>query len=116
MVRRSRVRRASSGKRVAPGKTYRLFVEVGPHETPRNLHPFRLDHCCMPQRPADENGVRRLHAFASGSTVKALRKAGRKVKVLADADKEGKRLQRHIGKGDRFRGGRRGPVGVGKLV
>ena len=115
MARRSRVRRASSGKRVAPGKTYRLLVEVGPHETPRNLHPFRLDHC-MPQRPAYENGVRRLHAYASGSTVKALRKAGRKVKVLADADKEGKRLQRHIGKGDRFRGGRHGPVGVGKLV
>jgi hypothetical protein len=116
MVRRPRIRRTSSGKRVAPDKTYRLFVEVGPHETPRNLHPFRLDHCCMPQPPADENGVRRLQAYASGSTVKALRKAGRKVKVLADADKEGKRLQRHIGKGDRFKGGRRGPVGVGKLV
>ena len=102
--------------RVAPRKTYRVLVNVGPHETSRNLHPFHLDHCCMPQRPADSAGVRWLHSYASGATVTALRKAGRRVSVLADAEKEGKRAQRFVGKGDRFKGGRYGPPGVGKLV
>jgi hypothetical protein len=102
--------------RVAPGKIYRVQVETSPHETVRNLGDFRLAHCCMPQPPRTEAGGQRLHAFASGRTVAALRKAGRKVRVLADAVAEGKRAQKHIGKGDRFQGGQRGPAGVGKLV
>jgi hypothetical protein len=48
--------------------------------------------------------------------VTALREAGRKVEVLADANAEGKRLQKLVGKGDRFEGGRLGPPGVGKLI
>jgi hypothetical protein len=102
--------------RIAPSKNYRILVDVSPHETTRNLGAFRLDHCCMPQAAADETGTRRLHAYASGSTVTALRHSGRRVEVLADADAEGKRLQKFVGKGDRFGGGRRGPRGVGKLV
>ncbi len=80
------------------------------------LGEFRLDHSCMPQPHPAESGARRLHAFARGATITALRKAGRNVTVLADADAEGKRLQKHIGKGDRFKGGRSGPKGAGKLV
>ncbi len=102
--------------RVAPSKTYRILVETSPHETVRNLGDFRLAHCCMPQPPRHENGGQRLHAFASGATVAALRKAGRKVRVLADANSEGRRAQKHIGKGDRFQGGQRGPAGIGKLI
>jgi hypothetical protein len=116
MAKTSRPKPASRTQRVAAGKTYRVLVDVGPHETVRNLHRFRLDHCCMPQRPPDLNGARSLHAFASGRTVAALRRAGRKVRVLADADIEGARAREFIGKGDRFRGGRSGPRGVGRLV
>jgi hypothetical protein len=116
MVKKSTSKRANRTILVATDKTYRVLINVGPHETPRNLHPFRLDHCCMPQRPADATGVRWLHAYASGATVRALRKAGRKVSVLADAEKEGKRAQQFVGKGDRFKGGRLGPPGVGKLI
>jgi hypothetical protein len=112
----SHLRRTQKVDRVTARKFYRILVEVGPHESLRNLHHFRLDHCCMPQRSIDDAGVRRLHAYASGATIVALRKAGRKVKVLADANAEGKILRRFVGKGDRFEGGQRGPAGVGKLV
>jgi hypothetical protein len=109
MVKKSASKPVVSMRRLMPRKTYRVVVNIGPHETSRNLHPFHLDHCCMPQRPADSAGVRSLHGYTSGATVTALHKAGRKVSVLADA-------QRFVGKGDRFKGGRRGPPGVGKLV
>ena len=116
MAKTSRPKPASRTQRVATAKTYRVLVDVGPHETARNLHRFRLDHCCMPQRPPDRAGVRWLHAFASGRKVVALRRAGHKVRVLADADIEGAHARRFIGKGDRFKSGRQGPKGVGKLV
>jgi hypothetical protein len=109
---------ATRGKhaRLAPTTMFRVFVETSPHETVRNLGAFDLSHCCMPQPPRDEDGGQRLHAFATGATVMALRKAGRTVHVLADATAEGKRAQKHIGKGDRFQGGQRSPVGIGKLI
>ena len=116
MARKSSSKPTNAIKKVAPRTTYRVLVDVGPHESSRNLHPFRLDHCCMPQLPPDSAGVRSLHGYASGTTVTALRKAGRKVTVLADADKEGQQAQKFVGKGDRFDGGHRGPRGVGKLV
>jgi hypothetical protein len=119
MAKKSRIaaRRAVRNPRIALNKNYRVLVELSPDESPRDLGRFRLDHCCMPQPAAEPTGVRRLHAYASGATVAALRKAGRKVDVRADADAEGKRLQKRlIGKGDRFSGGRGGPRGVGKLV
>src|SRR5713101_7818216 len=113
---RSTAKRAGTAVRIAAGKQYRILVEMSPHETVGNLGEFRLDHSCVPQPRPTESGGRHLHALARGATVAALRKAGRKVKVLADAAAEGKRLQRHIGKGDRFKGGRSGPTGIGKLV
>ena len=117
MARKARRAKRTSGKtRIKSGKTFRVLLEVSPHESLRNMRGFRLDHCCMPQPPTDQSGTQRLHAFATGATVQALRKAGRKVKVLADADAEGKRAQKQIGKGDRFEGGHRAPSGVGKLV
>jgi hypothetical protein len=71
----------------------------------------------MPQEPRDERaGNMRLHAYATGEVIEILRKRGTKVEVLADALAEGKRLQKLVGKGDRFQGGRIGPRGVGKLV
>jgi len=109
-------KRRGKNLRVAPTKSYRIFVETSPHETVRNLGGFHLAHCCMPQPQRDADGTQRLHALASGATIAALRNAGRKVHVLADATAEGKRAQKHIGKGDRFQGGRRGPSGVGKLI
>jgi hypothetical protein len=114
---RSAAKRTARNPRVVLNKNYRVLVEISPGDSPRDLGRFRLDHCCMPQPAAEPTGIRRLHAYASGATVAALRKAGRKVDVLADADAEGKRLQKMlIGKGDRFSNGRRGPRGVGKLV
>jgi hypothetical protein len=111
---RSVARRIARNPRITLSKNYRVLVEL---KSPRDLRRFRLDHCCMPQPAAEPTGVRRLHAYASGATVAALRKAGRKVDVRADADAEGKRLQKKlIGKGDRFSGGRGGPRGVGELV
>jgi hypothetical protein len=108
--------KASRRVRVAPSKHYRVLVEMSPHEKVGNLSGFNLQHVCMPQPRPTASGTRHLHAFARGTTVSRLRKAGRTVKVLADADAEGKRLQKHIGKGDRFQGGRAAPKGVGKLV
>jgi hypothetical protein len=118
MARKSRVVAKRAGKlaRVATNKTYRVLVEISPHETVRNLGAFHLDHCCMPQPRDEKTGGRRVHAYAQGSTIVALRQAGRKVEVLADAMVEGKRMQKLVGKGDRFQGGRRGPAGIGKLV
>jgi hypothetical protein len=108
---------ARGAVKVDERKTYRVLVHLDPHERARGLHDLDLDHACMPQPPRDERtGIVRLHAYASGHVVQTLRKTGRKVEVLADATAEGKRLQKLIGKGDRFEGGRRGPHGVGKLV
>jgi hypothetical protein len=115
-TRRPIAKQAAGASRNSPNKTYRILVDISPDETRRNLGAFHIDHCCMPQPEPDAAGVRRLHAYASGVTVAALRKSGRKVKVLADADVEAKRLQNFIGKGDRYKGGRRGPPGVGKLI
>jgi hypothetical protein len=118
MVKKSRpvAKRVAKALRVSPSKNYRILVDVGPHETPRNLGAYHVDHCCMPQPDPDGSGIRRLHAYSTGATVLGLRKSGRKVEVLADADAEGKRLQKFIGKGDRFKGGCHGPPGVGKLI
>jgi hypothetical protein len=116
MKKRSHLKHKQRVARVRTRKFYRILVEVGPHESLRNLHQFRLDHCCMPQRSIDDAGIRRLHAYASGATVLALRKAGRKVKILADANAEGQSVRHFVGKGDRFDAGQRGPAGVGKLV
>jgi hypothetical protein len=108
--------RLARSPRIVPNRNYRVLVEVSPHETPNNLGAYHIDYCCMPQPPVDETAIRRLHAYATGATVAQLRKSGRKVEVLADADAEGRRLQKFIGKGDRFAGGRRSPRGVGKLI
>ena len=107
--------RARKYARIVPSKQYRILVELSPYEKVANLSRFHLQHSCMPQSPPAANGSRDLHAFAPGTAVTALRKAGRKVTVLADADAESRRLQRNIGKGDRFKGGRSGPTGVGRL-
>jgi hypothetical protein len=96
---------------------YRVRVDLSPHETVGNLGAFHLDYCCMPQERAPDGASRRLHTYASGATVAALRKAGRRVEVLADAHAEGRRMQKLLGGGtDRFRGGKQGPEGVGTLV
>jgi hypothetical protein len=95
---------------------YRIRVEMSPHETVRNLGEFRMDYCCMPQERDERSGKKRLHAYARGATIAALRKAGRKVEVLADAIAEGRRMQKLISKTDRFEGGKRGPEAIGKLI
>jgi|SRR5215203_545435 hypothetical protein len=116
MAKRSR-RASARGTAAEAGKTYRILVEVGPHEGVGNLEGVTLDHACMPQPPRDAStGARHLHAYASGKTVEALRKTGRSVDVLADAAAESKQMQKMVGKGDRFKGGRSGPKGVGKLI
>ena len=102
-------------RRIIATKQYRILVELSPFEKVTNLSRFHLQHSCMPQPPPATSGSRHLHAFARGVAVTALRKAGRKVAVLANADAESRRLQRSIGKGDRFRGGQSGPKGIGKL-
>jgi hypothetical protein len=101
---------------VSASKYYRVLVELGAHESPRNLLEFGLDHSCMAQPAPRESGEQLLHAFASGASVVAMRAAGRKVTVIADADAEGEQLKRHVGKSDRFDGGRSGPPGVGRLI
>lgn len=95
---------------------YRVRVEMSPHETVGNLGAFRLDYCCMPQERDDRSGQPRLHAYARGSVVTALRKAGRKVEVLADALAEGRRMQKLISKTNRFDGGKKGPDNIGTLI
>jgi hypothetical protein len=116
MARKSRSITKRRNARLVPTKTYRILIKISPHETAQNLGKFRIDHCCMPQPRPDKDGTRHLHSYASGSTVVQLRRAGRKVKVLSDAEAEGKRVQEFISKRDRFKVGRRGPAGVGKLV
>jgi len=97
-------------------KIYRVRVEMSPHETVRNLGAFKLDYCCMPQERDERGGQRRLHTYARGAVVAAMRKAGRKVEVLADAHVEGQRMQKLISKTNRFEGGKRGPETIGKLI
>ena len=116
MAKKRRPAKRAAGPRIDRTGSYRILVEMRPNEEFDDMGRRRLDYLCMPQPPETASGVRRVHAYASGSTVTALRKAGRKVKVLADARKEGKRLQKFISKTDRFAGGKNGPPGVGKLV
>jgi|tagenome__1003787_1003787.scaffolds.fasta_scaffold19582187_1 hypothetical protein len=115
--------KAASPKRKAPakagassGKVYRVLVDMSPHETIRNASTPGLNYCCMPQPAPDAGGHRRIHGYASAAAVKALRRAGRTVRVVADAAAEGKRAKKNVSKIDRFDGGRAGPPGVGKLV
>jgi|ERR1043165_5055521 hypothetical protein len=109
-------RKAPSKARVSSSKVYRVLVEMSPHETIRNASTPGLNYCCMPQPAPDASGQRRIHGYASGTAVKALRRAGRAVHVIADAAAEGKRAQKNVSKIDRFEGGRSGPPGVGKLI
>jgi len=95
---------------------YRVHVEMSPHETVRNLGAFKLDYCCMPQERDTHDGLLRLQAYASGAAIAALRKAGRKVDVLADAQAEGQRMQKLISRTNRFAGGKSGPETIGKLI
>jgi len=109
-------RKSSTEPKIIRGKTYRVLVDMSPHETVRNVSTPGLDYCCMPQPEPDAAGHRRIHGYASSEAVKALRRAGRTVRVIADATAEGKRAQKNVSKIDRFDGGRTGPSGVGKLI
>jgi hypothetical protein len=102
---------------VKSGTKYRVRIDLSPHETVGILAAFHLDYCCMPQERVPLSEERRLHAYADGATVKAIRESGRRVEVLADARAEGLRMQKLIaGRSDRFRGGKQGPEGVGVLI
>jgi hypothetical protein len=115
MAKSASPKRKSSGK-VSSTNVYRVLVDMSPHETIRNVSTPGLNYCCMPQPAPDASGYRRIHGYASGAAVNALRRAGRTVRVLADAAAEGKRARKNVSKIDRFDGGRIGPIGVGKLI
>lgn len=100
---------------IDPRKTYRVSIRMQPHETVRHLGVRGIDHCCMPQPRRHEHGSRMLHAYASGAAILALRRKGRKVKVLAETAKEGKEAQKNVSDRDRFGGGTSGPPGVGEF-
>jgi hypothetical protein len=112
----SRRRKASANAKVTSTRMYRVLVDMSPHETIRNASTPGLNYCCMPQPAPDASGQRRIHGYASGYAVKALRRDGRSVRIVADAAAEGKRAQANVSKTDRFDGGRAGPAGVGKLI
>jgi hypothetical protein len=120
MTKRSRANTEPLGydAQVKPDGTYRVLVDMVPGENAPSLSMFRLDYCCMPQMQASSRLVQRLHAFADGATVDAIRKSGRAVEVLADAEAESRRAIAAVGPADRdrFRGGARGPDLVGRLV
>ena len=122
MAKKSGAARKKTGKPtgkaipIAQDKTYRVFVVMPAGKSATELGAFSLDLCCMPHRHDTATGTTRMMAYATGRHVEKLRSAGHQVEVLADADKEGKALQKLIGTGDRFEGGKRGPHGVGRLV
>ena len=111
-----KARKRSGETKVDPRQTYRVHIRMDPHETARHLATNGLDHCCMPQPHRHEDGSRKLHAYASGKAIIALRRKGRRVKVLANTATEGKKAQKNVSTGDRFKGGERGPPGVGILI
>jgi hypothetical protein len=116
MAKKRRAAKPAAAPRVSRTGNYRILVERAADEAVSDLRKYDLDYWCMPQPHAAASGARWLHAYAAGASVAALRKDKRKVKVLADAGKEGKRLQKSISKTDRFARGKSGPPGVGKLV
>lgn len=103
---------------VQPDGMYRVLVDMVLGESATSLSMFRLDYCCMPQAQASSRLVQRLHAFADGATIDAMRKSGRAVEVLADVQGESRRAIAAAGPADRdrFQGGARGPDLVGRLV
>jgi hypothetical protein len=117
MARKSKFIAMGVGKDAAvdPKRMYRVVVEMKPGETVRDLKGFKLDYCCMPQSREIVAGKSRLHAYSSGAAIAAIRKAGRPVEVLADAEEEGKRMQKFVSKTNRFAGGAH-PQGVGVLI
>ena len=102
---------------VDAAKLYRVRVAMSPHENVRILDPYNLDYCCMPQERGERGGPVLLQAYARGAQVAAMRKAGRRVEVLADALEEGRRMQALVSKTNRFSAaGGGGPQPVGKLI
>jgi hypothetical protein len=96
---------------------YLAVADLGVGETAHALERFGIDYCCMPQpRHQFLRATKQLHFYATGSAIAAMRKAGRKVEVIADAQKEAAKMQKRIPKDDRFKGGKTGPEGVGKLI
>jgi hypothetical protein len=120
MTKPPRGRRESLGydAPVKPDGTYRVLVDMMPGENAPSLNMFQLDYCCMPQMQTSSRLVQRLHAFADGATIDAIRKSGRAVEVLADAEDESRRAIAAAGPADRdrFEGGVRGPDLVGRLI
>ncbi|MGD9923384.1 MAG: hypothetical protein AB7V13_18360 [Pseudorhodoplanes sp.] len=96
---------------------YRILVDMVPGESLAALAPFRLDYCCMPQAQASSRPIQRLHAFAGGATVEAMRKAGRNVEILADAEAESRTAisELRLADEDRFASGSLPPT-VGRLI
>jgi hypothetical protein len=110
---RSAVKSAKfSSSSIKQDTLYRAVVDMRPKESSRDLEHFGVDYCCMPQVKEG----RQLHFYAKGSAIRAMQAAGRKVDVLADALAEGRKMQKLVAKGDRFKGGRKGPEGVGQLI
>ena len=96
---------------------YRIRVQMSSHETVRNLGQFRLDYCCMPQERDDRGGTPRLHAYARGAVVTAMRKAGPQGRSARgrDSPKAGK-CKNSFPRPTEFQGGKKGPETIGKLV
>jgi len=103
---------------VKQGGYYRVLVDLLPGESPASLAPFYLDYCCIPQAAPSGRLVQQLHALADAATVEEMRKLGRGVQILADADSESKEAIRSLGSADRdrFSGGAQGPALVGRLI
>jgi hypothetical protein len=77
------------------------------------LREHDLDYGDRPLVEPKPDGTGTLLAFASESQIKELKAGGYPVEVGENISEIGRQRQAEVGKGDRFKGGRVAPVGLG---
>lgn len=95
-------------------KTLRVRIQAPDTATLRRLPLRQIDMGCMGGVRVQNDGSVALEALVRDSVLKTLKAPKVKVEVLADAGAEGKKKQRQVGRGNRFKGKDWIPRGLGK--
>jgi hypothetical protein len=94
---------------------FEVYITVSRESFAALMQKFpRLDLGCRPHVDPNPDGTGNLQAFASEQSIREIEAAGYRVQKGQNVSALGRELQKEVGVGDRFQGGRVIPHGLGR--